>query len=208
MGRERMNPAIFGHVQNEPSHTRHHRSSRKEFYWICIDQSKNSRELNNGFSCWWILFFAFFHSLHRSLIMKRWCQNHQQMRSERRTPHHWIRNEIPKIKLNWQVFYLRIKITSKILQMELKRLEIFISFHFIIFNEFFSGSEHRVEWSDIKRFKQAMACREFFSLILNGAARWYNSGWLFVSMKDRDRIWIQNEMDGIKPATCFKTWQV
>lgn len=60
MGRERMNPAIFGHVQNEPSHTRHHRSSRKEFYWICIDQSKNSRELNNGFSCWWILFFAFF----------------------------------------------------------------------------------------------------------------------------------------------------
>lgn len=137
MGRERMNPAIFGHVQNEPSHTRHHRSSRKEFYWICIDQSKNSRELNNGFSCWWILFFAFFDSLHRSLIMKRWCQNHQQMRSERRTPHHWIRNEIPKIKLNWQVFYLRIKITSKILQMELKRLEIFISFHFIIFNEFF-----------------------------------------------------------------------
>lgn len=146
MGRERMNPAIFGHVQNEPSHTRHHRSSRKEFYWICIDQSKNSRELNNGFSCWWILFFAFFHSLHRSLIMKRWCQNHQQMRSERRTPHHWIRNEIPKIKLNWQVFYLRIKITSKILQMELKRLEIFISFHFIIFNEFFFLAQSTV-WS-------------------------------------------------------------
>lgn len=91
-------------------------------------------------------FLPFFHSLHRSLIMKRWCQNHQQMRSERRTPHHWIRNEIPKIKLNWQVFYLRIKITSKILQMELKRLEIFISFHFIIFNEFFFLAQSTV-WS-------------------------------------------------------------
>lgn len=83
----------------------------------------------------------------------------------------------------------------------------FFSFYYIQW-VFFSGSEHRVEWSDIKRFKQAMACREFFSLILNGAARWYNSDWLFASMKDRDRIWIQNEMDGIKPATCFKTWQV
>lgn len=134
------------------------------------------------------------------LIMKRWCQNHQQMRTQFYTHSPFIPIETgererarertsAEIYLNWQSFIYALQNPHRIIfkwRVKEKKMGmntiwkktlwyLFISlsalFFFYLFNDFFCSRVVNGQRYHTKFW--AMACREF--LILNGIAHcWYN----------------------------------